>query len=95
MHDRKGTRPAFAAGRTEACRTAAVILITNDELQKNLCALRGQGISAVIARPASVDQLRRIVEFGLDGWGLQPPYVGPPEERRKPLALAVDGASDA
>jgi DNA-binding NtrC family response regulator len=85
--EREDDRRSLPGELKRAVPAAAVILITEDEaLQKSLCALRGQGVSAVIARPASIDQLRRIVEFGLDGCGLQPPYIAPSEERRKPLA---------
>jgi DNA-binding NtrC family response regulator len=93
--EREDDRRSLPGELKRAALTAAVILITDDddELQNNLCALRGQGVSAVIARPASVDRLRRIVEFGLDGCGLQPPYIGPSEERRKPLAPSSDGTS--
>lgn len=94
--ERDDDRRSLPGELKRAVPAAAVILITEDEeLQSKLCALRGQGVSAVIARPASVDQLRRIVEFGLDGCGLQPPYIGPSEERRKPLAAPAATSSEA
>ena len=58
---------------------AAVILIRDSGEHVNHCP----GISAVIERPASYDVLRSIVEFGIDGSGLQFVYLPTVRERRR------------
>jgi DNA-binding NtrC family response regulator len=64
---------------------AALVLITENGEQNSSSAHTYLGISAVIGRPPSVDALRRIVEFGIDGCGLQPNGVPKEYERRNNL----------
>lgn len=62
---------------------AAVVLIADaDDEPDELADARHAGVSAVLPRPASLDTLRRVVEFGIDGYGLQPIHVPPSWERR-------------
>lgn len=42
-----------------------------------------EGVSAILYRPLTVQAVRRIVEFGLDGFGLQAPPLQPISERRR------------
>jgi len=62
---------------------AAVVLLVNDNEERPLPGYKG--VSAVLERPPSADDVRRAVMFGIDGYGLQPAYVLPFEERRKAL----------
>lgn len=65
---------------------AAVVLVAeNDEEYARARHARHAGVAAVVKRPASADTLRRIVEFGIDGYGLQPVCIAPSEERRRKL----------
>jgi DNA-binding NtrC family response regulator len=72
-----------------AAPEAAVILITErdnvtSEVHPSICP----GVSAVIKRPPSAKLLRQIVEFGIDGSGLQPASVLPTQERRVRQSIA-------
>jgi CheY-like chemotaxis protein len=79
-HDRR----SFTGELKRAAPQAAVLLIGDDrEARGSADMWRHPGISAVIPRPPSVDTLRRIVEFGIDGEGLQVAYVRPAHERRR------------
>ena len=61
---------------------AAVVLIADPDERPRAALRRPAGVSAVVERPASFDSLRRVVEFGIDGYGLQPIHVPPARERR-------------
>lgn len=64
-----------------AAPEAAIVLITDNGEEGS--GFRCKGISAVLERPPSVDDVRRVVEFGIDGYGLQPAYGLSFKERRK------------
>lgn len=68
---------------------AAVILIQDDgPLAEDLARVDGDGISGVLRRPIRVGDLRKIVEFGVDGFGMQPAYLPASQDRRTRRALA-------
>jgi len=58
---------------------AAVLLIAHDDVTLGHCP----GISAVIRRPPSLDVLRKILEFGIDGSGLHLVHMPSTHERRR------------
>lgn len=62
---------------------AAVVLVA--ETDEEVAHAHHAGVTAVVRRPASAATLRRIVEFGIDGYGLQPVCIAPGEERRRRL----------
>jgi CheY-like chemotaxis protein len=64
---------------------AVVLLAESDEDYAHAQDARHSGVTAVIKRPASAEILRRIVEFGIDGYGLQPVAIAPAKERRRRL----------
>jgi CheY-like chemotaxis protein len=66
---------------------AAIVLITeNDEEQAKARKHSYAGLSAVLTRQLMADGLRRIVQFGIDGFGLQPAGVPRSSERRRAMA---------
>lgn len=82
---RRHDRRLLTGELKRAAPDAAVVLIAeNDEECKSLL-YRAQGLSAVLRRPPTADALRRVIDFGLDGYGLQPAYEPPPLERRKSM----------
>lgn len=63
---------------------AAVVLIAED--YDEYAQARGQsyvGVSAVLTRQMMAAGLWRVIEFGIDGYGLQPPGVPASFERRR------------
>ena len=78
-HDR---RSLIGELKRTAPEAAVVLLADNDE---DLAHAQHAGVTAVVRRPASAAALRRIVEFGIDGHGLQPICIAPAEERRRRL----------
>lgn len=42
-----------------------------------------QGSSAMLFKPITLQALRRVLAFGVDGLGLQPVWLAPAEERRR------------
>jgi CheY-like chemotaxis protein len=62
---------------------AAVVLIAESD-QENVEARQRSyaGLSAVLTRRTMADGLRRVVQFGIDGFGLQPSGVPKSAERR-------------
>lgn len=65
---------------------AAVVLIAeNDEEHAEARQRSYAGLSAVLNRRTMADGLRRVVQFGIDGFGLQPPGVPKSVERRRAL----------
>jgi DNA-binding response OmpR family regulator len=63
---------------------AIVLLICDKDDESNKAAIwKYPGTSAIIIRPPSVDAFRRVLEFGIDGCGLQAVHVPVAEERRK------------
>jgi DNA-binding NtrC family response regulator len=62
---------------------AAVVLIAESDEERVEASRRSYaGLSAVLTRQTMADGLRRIVQFGIDGFGLQPPGVPQSAERR-------------
>lgn len=62
---------------------ATVVLIAeSDEESEEARKRYSVGLSAVLTRKMMADGLRRVVQFGLDGYGLQPPSVLRSVERR-------------
>lgn len=74
-HDRR----SLTGELKRAAPEAALILISDKETPLSHCP----GISAVVKRPPSFDVLRHIVEFGIDGSGLQLAYLPVLHERRR------------
>jgi CheY-like chemotaxis protein len=66
---------------------AAVVLVADDEEPAPPPAEWHQGISAVIKRSQLMSMLWRIVQFGVDGCGLQPHYLPEGYERRQRMAV--------
>ena len=66
-----------------AAPEAALILISDKEINVDTSLSQCPGISAVVKRPPSFDVLRHIVEFGIDGSGLQLTYLPVLHERRR------------
>ncbi len=67
---------------------AAVILVQDDRSVSPDAQYGGaEGISGVLHRPITVKDLRKIVEFGVDGFGMQPAYLPPSQDRRKRRAI--------
>lgn len=63
---------------------AAVVLIAESEEERVEARQRSYaGLSAVLTRRTMADGLRRVFEFGLDGYGLQPSGVPKSNERRR------------
>jgi CheY-like chemotaxis protein len=80
-------RRSFSGELKRAAPDAAVVLIAEKIPGKHRSASWcSPGISAVLERPVSVDALRRIVEFGIDGCGLQSGGFPQEYERRNKLA---------
>jgi CheY-like chemotaxis protein len=62
---------------------AAVVLVAeNDEEHVEARQRSYAGLSAVLTRQTMADGLRRVVQFGIDGFGLQPPGFPKSSERR-------------
>lgn len=80
---RERDRRSFTGELKRVAPQAAVVLIDDDDDCGNRPTACHQGVSGVICRPPSVESLRRIVEFGIDGEGLQLAYVRPAHERRR------------
>jgi DNA-binding NtrC family response regulator len=63
---------------------AAIILVReNDHVQSWAQQRQIFGVSSVVMRPPTAEDLRRVVEFGIDGDGSQPCPVPIESERRK------------
>lgn len=63
---------------------AAVVLIAeSDEERVEVHQRSYAGLSAVLTRRTMADGLRRVVQFGIDGYGRQPPGVPRSVERRR------------
>lgn len=75
-------RRALTGELKRAAPEAAIILIAEPEDTGGQAAIKCPGVSAVINRPPSAKMLRQIVDFGIDGYGLQPAVVLPSQERR-------------
>lgn len=61
---------------------SAIVLMADPVLgvQSNgICA----GVSRILCSPLTAQDLRSVVEFGIDGYGLQPGGLHPSEERRR------------
>jgi CheY-like chemotaxis protein len=66
---------------------AAVVLIAESEEEYGKARQHSNtGLSAVLNRQTMANGLRRIVEFGIDGYGLQPSGVPECDERRRVVA---------
>ncbi|MFC0251417.1 hypothetical protein [Massilia consociata] len=67
---------------------AAVILVQDDaSLPHDARPGYAEGISGVLHRPIQVRDIRQIVEFGIDGCGMQPAYLPPSQDRRRRRAI--------
>lgn len=81
---RPNDRRSLTGELKRAAPEAVVVLIAeNDDEYRKSSPYCVQGLSAVLKRPPTADAVRRIIDFGLDGYGLQPAYVRPRLERRK------------
>lgn len=66
---------------------AAVVLIADSDKENIEARQRSYaGLSAVLTRQTMADGLRRVVQFGIDGFGLQPSGVPKSSERRRVAA---------
>jgi DNA-binding NarL/FixJ family response regulator len=66
-----------------AAPEAAIVFVTeNDHRQSWTQQRQIFGVSAVFMRPLTVEDLRRVVEFGIDGDGSQPCSISGDLERR-------------
>lgn len=66
---------------------AAVVLIADSDKENVEARQRSYaGLSAVLTRQTMADGLRRVVQFGIDGFGLQPSGVPKSSERRRVAA---------
>lgn len=74
-HDRR----ALTGELKRLAPEAAIVLIAEDGDKLGHCP----GISAVIGRPPSLTVMRNIVEFGIDGAGLQLVHLPSTHERRR------------
>lgn len=74
-------RRSFTSELKRAAPEATVVLIVENDDEKPVPGCKG--ISAVLERPPSADDVRRVVQFGIDRYGLHPAYVLSFEERRK------------
>lgn len=74
-------RRSFTSELKRAAPEAAVVLIAENDQKRP--APGCHGVSAVLERPPSADAIRRVVEFGMDGYGLQPVCALPFGERRR------------
>lgn len=62
---------------------AAVVLIAESDEEREEARQRSYaGLSAVLTRRTMADGLRRVIQFGIDGFGLQPSYIPASHERR-------------
>lgn len=70
---------------------AAVVLVAeNDEEHVEARQRSYTGLSAVLTRQTMADGLRRVVQFGIDGFGLQPSgFPKSVERRRKGIVPAM------
>jgi CheY-like chemotaxis protein len=66
-----------------SCPKSTVILIPEEGQSQANAWAAGVGVSAVLKRPASMDALRRVLQFGDDGFGMHPAPVPAWQERRK------------
>lgn len=63
---------------------APIVLLTGEKADyREAHADRYPYVSAVLKRPITMDVLRRLIQFGLDGFGLHSVYAPPPQERRR------------
>ncbi|ALK98647.1 hypothetical protein AB595_09785 [Massilia sp. WF1] len=66
---------------------AAIVLIAeNDEEYAEARRQSYAGLSAVLTRRTMADGLRRIIQFGIDGFGLPTPGIPASSERRRAMA---------
>jgi DNA-binding NtrC family response regulator len=79
---RMNDRRALTGELKRVSPKAAVILIAERGDVGNSSAWNSPGVSGVIERPASAKVIRQIVEFGIDGYGMQPAGVAALQERR-------------
>jgi DNA-binding response OmpR family regulator len=73
-------------GELKRCSPNSAIVLMADPVHgvqsKGICA----GVSRILCAPLTAQDLRSVVEFGIDGYGLQPAAVQSSKERRRPAA---------
>lgn len=80
---RPNDRRSLIGELKRAAPEAAIVLATENDHQQTWAQQRQIfGVSAVVIRPPTADDLRRVVEFGIDGDGLQPCSMSGHLERR-------------
>lgn len=80
-----GDRRSLTGELKRCAPDSAIVLMADPVLgvqSKGICA----GVSRVLCTPLTAQDLRSVVEFGIDGCGLQPAAVQASEERRRPSA---------
>lgn len=81
---RPNDRRSLVGELKRAAPEAAIVLVTENDHRQSWAQQRQIfGVSAVVMRPPTVDDLRRVVEFGIDGDGSQPCSVSIQSERRR------------
>lgn len=80
---RPNDRRSLIGELKRAAPDAAIVLVTESDHRQSWTQKRQIfGVSAVVMRPLTVEDLRRVVEFGIDGDGSQPCSVSGHLERR-------------
>ncbi len=80
---RPNDRRSLIGELKRAAPDAAIVLLTESDHRQSWTQKRQIfGVSAVVLRPLTVEDLRRVVEFGIDGDGSQPCSVSGHLERR-------------
>ena len=77
------------AGELKRLAPEAAVIVVQDGAQGEHEHPIGEseGVSAVLQRPIRGRDLRKIVEFGVDGFGLQPAYLPRAQDRRRRRAV--------
>lgn len=78
------------AGELKRLAPEAAVIVVQDDRQpeREVVKRKVEGVSAILRRPIRVRDLRSIVEFGVDGCGMQPACLPPSQDRRRRNALA-------
>lgn len=80
-------RRSLTGGLKRSAPEATIILIadSSEKYERGRRGRRGHyaGVSAVIKHPVTAEVIRRVVEFGIDGFSLLPQGISPVDERRR------------
>jgi CheY-like chemotaxis protein len=70
-------------GELKRCLPDATVILLADPESGPLTDGSVDGVAAILYRPLTVQAVRRVLESGPDGFGLQPPPSQPMSERRR------------